>query len=88
MYFGAQVDARSHLWRQRFPDGAPEQITFDPTEEEGIAVAPDGNSLVTSVGEQRSAIWIHDEAGDRQITSEGFARLPQLSRDSRHVFYL
>jgi len=88
MYFGATVDARSHLWRQRFPDGAPEQITFDPTEEEGIAVAPDGNSLVTSVGEQRSAIWIHDEAGDRQITSEGFARLPQLSRDSRHVFYL
>jgi Tol biopolymer transport system component len=88
MYFGAQVDARSHLWRQRFPDGAPEQITFDPTEEEGIAVAPDGNSLVTSVGEQRSAIWIHDEAGDRQITSEGFARLPQLSRDGRDVFYL
>ena len=36
---------------RRFPNGAPEQITFDPTEEEGIAVAPDGNSLVTSVGE-------------------------------------
>ena len=88
MYFGAMVDGRSHLWRQAFPDGAPEQITFDPTEEEGVALAPDGNSLVTSVGEQRSAIWIHDEAGDRQITSEGFARLPQLSRDGRYVFYL
>ena len=88
MYFGASVDGRSHLWRQRFPEGAPEQITFDPTEEEGVAVAPDGNSLVTSVGEQRSSVWFHDEAGERQITSEGFARLPQLSRDGRHVFYL
>ena len=88
MYFGATVGGRSHLWRQRFPEGAPEQITFDPTEEQGVAVAPDGNSLVTSVGEQRSSVWFHDEAGDRQITSEGFARLPQLSRDGRHVFYL
>ena len=50
MYFGAVVDGSSHLWRQRFPDGAPEQITFGPTEEEGIALAPDGRSLVTSVG--------------------------------------
>ena len=88
MYFGAVVDERAHLWRQAFPDGAPEQITFDPTEEEGIAVAPDGQSLITSVGESRGAIWIHDEAGDRQITTEGNARLPQLSRDGRSVFYL
>ena len=43
MYFGAAVDGSSHLWRQAFPDGAPEQVTFDPTEEEGVAVAPDGN---------------------------------------------
>jgi serine/threonine protein kinase/Tol biopolymer transport system component len=87
MYFGALVNGHSHLWRQAFPNGAPEQITFDPTEEEGVTVAPDGNSLVTSVGEERTAIWIHDGAGDRQITSEGSARLPQVSADGRRVFY-
>jgi len=47
MYFAALVGGTSHLWRQRFPDGTPEQITFGPLEEEGIAVAPDGRSLVT-----------------------------------------
>jgi serine/threonine protein kinase len=65
MYFAAVVGGASHLWRQRFPDGAPEQITFGPLEEEGIAVAPDGRSLVTSIGMRRSAVWIHDAAGER-----------------------
>jgi len=46
MYFSAYVGGASHLWRQRFPDGLPEQITFGATEEEGLAVAPDGRSLV------------------------------------------
>ena len=88
MYFGATVGGKSHLWRQRFPDGAPEQITFGPLEEEGIAVAPDGRSLVTSVGTRRSAIWIHDAAGERAISSEGYAAAPRLSRDGTHVFFL
>jgi len=88
MYFGATVGGKSHLWRQRFPNGAPEQITFGPLEEEGIAVAPDGRSLVTSVGTRRSAIWIHDAAGERAISSEGYAAAPRLSRDGRHVFFL
>jgi Tol biopolymer transport system component len=88
MYFGAGVRGGSHLWRQKFPDGAPEQITFGPFEEEGIAVAPDGQSLVTSIGTRRSAIWIHDAAGERAISSEGYAMLPRLSRDGTRVFYL
>ena len=88
MYFGAAVGGSSHLWRQKFPDGAPEQITFGPTEEEGIALAPDGRSLVTSVGTRRSAIWIHDALGDRVISSEGYASAPRLSRDGARVFYL
>jgi Tol biopolymer transport system component len=87
MYFGAVVDGRSHLWRQAFPNGATEQLTFEPTEEEGIAIAPDGKSLVTSVGEERSTIWIREEAGERQLTFEGSARLPYLSSDGRRVFY-
>jgi serine/threonine protein kinase/Tol biopolymer transport system component len=88
MYFGAGVGGGSHLWRQKFPDGAPEQITFGPFEEEGIALAPDGQSLVTSIGTLRSAIWIHDAAGERAISSEGYAMLPRLSKDGRRVFYL
>ena len=88
MYFGAVVGGSSHLWRQRFPDGAPEQITFGPLEEEGIALAPDGRSLVTSVGMRRSAVWIHDAAGERAIVSEGYASAPRFSRDGTRVFYL
>ena len=89
MYFAARVvGGTSHLWRQRFPDGAPEQITFGPLEEEGLAVAPDGRSLVTSIGMRRSALWIHDAAGERAILSEGYASAPRLSRDGTRVFYL
>ncbi len=88
MYFGAVVGGSSHLWRQRFPDGLPEQITLGPLEEEGIALAPDGRSIVTSIGMRRSAIWIHGAAGDRAIVSEGYASAPSFSRDGTRVFYL
>jgi serine/threonine protein kinase len=88
MYFSAVVGGSSHLWRQRFPDGAPEQITFGPLEEEGLALAPDGRSLVTSVGMRRSAVWIHDAAGERAIVSEGYASAPRFSPDGTRAFYL
>jgi serine/threonine protein kinase/Tol biopolymer transport system component len=88
MYLGATVGGSMHLWRQKFPDGAPEQITFGPLEEEGIALASDGRSLVTSVGTRRSAIWIHDAAGERATLSEGYATAPRLSQDGTHVFCL
>lgn len=88
MYFGANVGGSSHLWRQKSPDGAPEQITSGPSDEEGVALAPDGRSLVTSLGTRRSAIWIHDASGERAISSEGYAVAPHLSRDGTHVFYL
>jgi Tol biopolymer transport system component len=88
MYFGVNVSGRSHLWRQPFPDGAPEQITFGPTEEEGVTVAPDGRSLITALGIRRSSIWLHSTNGERAIVAEGFARAPRLSRDGRRVFFL
>ena len=94
MYFGAAVNGASHLWRQRFPDGQPEQITFGPTEEEGIALAPDGHSLVTSLGQRQSALWIHDGTGERAISSEGFVigsdegPGPRLSADGERAYYL
>ena len=88
MYFAAMVGGSSHLWRQRFPDGAPEQITFGPLEEEGVALSPDGRSIVTSIGMRRSAVWIHDARGERAIVSEGYASAPRLSGDGTRVFYL
>jgi len=88
MYFGARVAGSAHLWRQRFPDGKPEQITFGPYEEEGVAVAPDGRSLVTSVGTRRSTIWLHDTTGERAVSSEGYALRPRLSNDGKRLFYL
>jgi Tol biopolymer transport system component len=88
MYFSATVDGSSHLWRQRFPNGEPERITFGPTEEEGVAVAPDGRSLVTSLGMRRSSIWIHDRGEERPIVAEGYAYAPRLSADATRVYYL
>ncbi len=90
MYFSADAGDGYHIWRQHFSHGEPEQITFGPTEEEGIAVSPDGRSLVTSAGIRRSTVWVHDSRGDRQISGEGFARVPGLGfgggADARSVF--
>jgi Tol biopolymer transport system component len=88
MYFAANTGTGYHIWRQRFPDGAPEQITFGATEEEGIEFAPDGRSFVTSIGASQSTLWIHDTRGDRQITSEGFALFPSFSPDGKKLYYL
>ncbi|WP_433975878.1 winged helix-turn-helix domain-containing protein [Tunturiibacter lichenicola] len=56
MYFTAAVEGQSHLWRHRFLNGQPEQVTFGPTEEEGVAVEQDGRSVITSMGIHESAI--------------------------------
>jgi Tol biopolymer transport system component len=88
MYFSANTGNGYHIWRQRFPDGAPEQITFGATEEEGIAFAPDGRSFVTSVGNRQTTLWVHDGRGERQITSQGYASLPHFSADGKKLYYL
>ena len=88
MYMSADDGNGFHIWRQRFPDGTPEQVTFGVTEEEGVAFAPDGHSLVTSIGSRQSTVWIHDAQGDRQITSEGFAFFPTISPDAKKIYYL
>ena len=71
MYFSADAGDGFHVWRQRFPDGAPEQLTFGPTEEEGLAIARDGHSLITSSGLTQRSVWFHDGSGDHQISLEG-----------------
>jgi len=88
MYFTANSGSGFHIWRQRFPNGTAEQITFGATNERGIAVAPDGKSLVTSVGSQQSTVWVHSHKKDWQISSEGFAYRPSLSSDGRKLYYL
>ncbi len=88
MFFSSDKGGRFHIWRQRFPDGGPEQITSGATEEEGIAVAPDGSSLITSSGLRESTIWVRDQRGERQVSSEGFAGNPRFSPDGKKVYYL
>jgi serine/threonine protein kinase len=90
MYMTVLVAGRNHLWRQRFPDGSPEQITFGSTEEGGIAMAPDGRSLITSIFARQNAVWIHDSHGDRALSTEGYAEAmpPTFSRDGERLYYL
>jgi Tol biopolymer transport system component/predicted Ser/Thr protein kinase len=88
MYFSADAGNGYHIWRQRFPEGAPEQVTSGVTEEEGIELAPDGRSFVTSIGASQSTVWFHDSRGDRQITSEGYGLLPFVSPDGKKLYYL
>jgi Tol biopolymer transport system component len=88
MYFSANTGTGYHIWRQRYPDGLPEQVTSGATEEQGIAFVPDGHSFVTSVGEKLSSIWIRDSRGQRQVTSQGYAFLPSFSSDGKRLYYL
>ena len=97
MYFSSSSGGGFHTWRQRFPDGVPEQVTSGVTEEAGIAVAPDGRWMVTSVGTEQSSIWVHDRTGEHQVTSEGEAYFSSpdgstsraaFSPDGKRVYYL
>src|SRR5207253_5791718 len=58
-----------------------------PTEEEGLAMAPDGRSFITAVGLKQSSIWLHDAGGDRQISLEGYAFAPKFTPDGKRLLY-
>jgi len=88
IYFTANTAGTFHIWRQRFPAGQSVQITSGPEEEEGIAMTPDGHSLITSVGLSESAVWLHDSSGERQISMEGYSYEPKFSPDGRRLYYL
>ena len=94
MYFVANAGAAFHIWRQRFPDGAAEQLTAGVTEEEGIAVSPDGTSLVTAVGTRRISVVLRDGSAERAIVSDGRPRLAAaqngspFSPDGKKLYYL
>jgi Tol biopolymer transport system component len=87
MYLSLHGEDNFHIWRQRFPEGQPEQLTSGPTEEEGIAVAPNGGSLITSVGLRQRVVSIHRENGNQQVSLEGYAYMPSLSPDGQKIYY-
>ena len=91
MYLNTDSGGTFHIWRQRFAGaGAPpeaEQITSGPTEEEGIAMAPDGRSFVTAVAVQNVSAWLHDRNGERQILLEGNSVNVQFAPDGRKLYY-
>jgi Tol biopolymer transport system component len=87
MYFTSDHGGVNHIWRQRFPDGRPEQVTSGPTEEEGIAMAPDGRSFVTAVALQSISLWIHDAKGEHQVSLEGNGLNPRFTPDGKKLCY-
>ena len=88
IYFNPSTTDGFHIWRVHFPGGEPEQLTFGPTSQEGIAMAPDGKSLITSVGVQDSTVWLRDPAGESQVSSEGNASQPSFSEDGKSTYFL
>jgi eukaryotic-like serine/threonine-protein kinase len=88
MYMSTNKGGRFHIWRQRFPDDEPEQVTSGPTEEEGIAIEKGGKSLLTSVGTTDTIEVIKDEKGEHQVSAEGDTFGGTFSADQKHFFYL
>ena len=88
MYLSSSAGGSFHIWRQRFPDGQPEQITSGPTEEEGIAMAVDGRSFITAVGLRERSVMVRDSRGERQISLEGYAFQPRFTPNGKQVYYL
>jgi serine/threonine protein kinase len=87
IYLSSNAGGAFHLWRQRVPDGEPAQITSGPTEEEGIAVAPDGRSIVTAVGLTQRPIVLRNGPREQEISLEGYAFNPKFTPDGTKLLY-
>jgi serine/threonine protein kinase len=87
IYLTSNAVGANHIWRQRVPDGLPEQITSGPTEEEGVVMAPDSRSFVTAVAVQNTSLWVHDAKGERGILVEGNATSPRFTPDGKKLCY-
>jgi DNA-binding winged helix-turn-helix (wHTH) protein/Tol biopolymer transport system component len=88
MYFTAVVEGASHVWREPFPSGPLEQITSGPATERGLAMSPDGRSLVTSLGIVESGAWLHTPRGESLLSADGYASHLRFSGDGRFLFYV
>lgn len=90
MYFAGETRGTSRgsqIWRQRTAGGQPEQVTFGPTEQQDLAMAPDGKSLYTVGGSTHSGVWIHDAKGDHQISIEGSSSRPVFDSGAMRLYY-
>jgi Tol biopolymer transport system component len=87
IYLTSNAGGVPHIWRQRFPDGPPEQITSGPTEEEGIAMAPDGRSFVTAVALRSAALWLHTTDGDSPVPLDGNAVDATFTSDGTRLLF-
>ena len=87
VYLTSNAGGANHVWRQRFPDGQPEQLTSGPTEEEGIAIAADGRSFVTAVALRNTSLWFHSGNDERQISLEGNAVDAKFASDGKRLVY-
>ena len=87
MYFSSSSGGAFHIWRQPFPNGKTEQITSGPTEEEGIAMAPDGRSFITAVGQKQRPVMLHEAGGERQISLEGYGFQMKFTPDGKTLCY-
>jgi len=88
MYFTAVVNGARHVWREPFPSGAPQQITSGPAQEGGIAMSPDGRSLVAALGIPESGAWLHTAQREYLLSPDGYASLLRFSPDGRFLFYV
>jgi serine/threonine protein kinase/Tol biopolymer transport system component len=87
VYLTSSAGGAYHIWRQRFPDGQPEQVTSGPTEEEGVAMAADGGSFVTAVALRNTSLWLHRAGDERQLSLEGNAVDAKFAPDGKHLLY-
>ena len=88
VYLTVSTEGEFHIWRQGYPNGEPEQLTKGPTQQEGLAMSPDGDFFITSVGTGGSVVYMADAAGERQVTFQGESAFPLLSSDGGILYYL
>ena len=88
VYLSVGINNEFHIWRQRFPDGEPEQVTSGPTQQEGVAMSPGGEFFITSAGTVSSTVWFGSGGDERQVTFQGEAGSPILTNDPDTMFYV
>jgi Tol biopolymer transport system component len=87
MFFSSSASGGFHIWRQLLSGGPAQQLTSGPTEQEGIAVAPDGRFLISAVGQRERPLMLHRNDHEEQVTLEGYAYQPKLTANGKFLTY-
>jgi serine/threonine protein kinase len=87
LLFIGNAGSGSHIFRQQFPDGPVAQLTFGPGEEGSFALSPDGTYIVASVGTPENTVVVHTSAGEKPVSTEGYATDSQVTPDGTKVIY-